>query len=164
MSNVLRKIAPLLEATKYHPIVLHPPIKKLKRAKAFEAAADRVWKHQTTLDSMLNGIKSSNLLASNEFIVKPYIEEVAKFGVHLVYFREAVKTESKENQDILQYFKKPIFNLKGNDLKDEMLKDLVKWSVKYRFKLQPVPEMLEYFHKCYVEYLGVLEERFEKVS
>lgn len=165
MSYVLRTIAPLLEATKYHPTVLQH-ISKQGRAKAFEAAADRIWVHQTTLDCMLNPLKSSNLLASNEFIVKPYIEEVAKFGVHLVFFREGVKKEIEGfgdiegNRDIAQYYKKPVFNLKGNNIKDMMLKDLAKWSLEHKFKLEPVPVMLEYFHKCYVEYLGVLEERF----
>lgn len=165
MSHVLRTIAPLLEAAKYHPVVLCH-IKKHQRAKLFEAAADRIWVHQTTLDCMLNPLKSSQLLAGNEFIVKPYIEEVAKFGVHLVFFREAVKKEIsgfddiKGNQDIQQYYKNPVFNLKGNNIKDMMLKDLAEWSLEHKFKLEPVPAMLEYFHKCYVEYLGVLEERF----
>lgn len=156
MSKVIISIAPLLEATKYHPsTMVH--IKKFKRAVEFEKACDRIWKYQSLLDSTLNPLKSSDILACNEHIIKPYISEVALLGVHLIKFREAVDKESS-NQDVKQYFKDPIFRKGGSKIRDAMLKDLADWSMKHRFTLPSVSVILEHFHMCFVEHLDKFED------
>lgn len=155
MSKVLLHIAPLLEAAKYHPIVT-VEIKKRKQAVAFEQAADRIWKHQTQLDCMLNELKSSSLLASNEYIVDPYIQEAAKFGVYLARFHEAVRKESG-NTHIAQYYSDPVFKKGGTKIREMMLRDLAEWSFEYKFPLPPITKMRELFHKYFVEHLDYVE-------